>query len=53
MLKRSDSKFAMVAIDDGKNTIKQEKLRSKIIKMTTQEKPKVASQWLTQSLAKY
>jgi transposase len=36
----------------GKNSKKQEKLRSKIIKMTTQEKPKDATHWSTRSLAK-
>jgi len=36
----------------GKNSIEQAKLRSKIIKMTTQEKPKDATQWSTRSLAK-
>ncbi len=36
----------------GKNSTEQAKLRSKIIKMTTQEKPKDATQWSTRSLAK-
>jgi transposase len=36
----------------GKNTKDQAKLRSKIIKMTTQEKPKDATHWSTRSLAK-
>lgn len=36
----------------GKNSAEQAKLRSKIIKMTTQKKPKDATQWSTRSLAK-
>jgi len=36
----------------GKNTTEQAKLRSKIIKMTTQEKPEDATHWSTRSLAK-
>jgi transposase len=36
----------------GKNSAEQAKLRSKIIKMTTQEKPKDATQWSTRGLAK-
>jgi len=36
----------------GKNTGEQAKLRTKIIKMTTQEKPKNATHWSTRSLAK-
>ena len=36
----------------GKNSAEQAKLRSKIIKMTTQEKPEDATQWSTRSLAK-
>lgn len=35
----------------GKNSAAQRKLRSRIIKMTTQEKPKDASHWSTRSLA--
>ena len=36
----------------GKNSVDQSKLRSKIIKITTQEKPKDATHWSTRSLAK-
>ena len=36
----------------GKNTADQAKLRSKIIKMTTQKKPKDATHWSTRSLSK-
>jgi transposase len=36
----------------GKNTAEQLKLRSKIIKMTTQEKPENATHWSTRGLAK-
>lgn len=36
----------------GKNSIEQTKLRSKIIEMTTQQKPKNATHWSTRSLAK-
>lgn len=36
----------------GKNTAEQAKLRSKIIKITTQEKPENATHWSTRSLAK-
>ncbi len=36
----------------GKNSADQAKLRSKIIKMTTQEKPTDATHWSTRSLAK-
>jgi len=36
----------------GKNSAEQAKLRSKIIKMTTQEKPKDATQWSTRGLAR-
>jgi transposase len=36
----------------GKDTIKQARLCSKIIKITTQEKPKDATHWSTRSLAK-
>ena len=36
----------------GKDSAEQRKLRSKIIKMTTQEKPKGATHWSTRSLAK-
>lgn len=36
----------------GKNSAEQAKLRSKIIQMTTQKKPKDATQWSTRSLAK-
>lgn len=36
----------------GKNSTAQAKLRSKIIKMTTQEKPEGATHWSTRSLAK-
>ena len=36
----------------GKNSAEQAKLRSKIIKMTTQEKPRDATQWSTRGLAK-
>ncbi|MBV1932037.1 MAG: IS630 family transposase, partial [Porticoccaceae bacterium] len=36
----------------GKNLEKQARLRTKIIKMTTQEKPKDATDWSTRSLAK-
>jgi len=35
----------------GKNSATQAKLRSKIIKMTTQEKPKNATHWSTRTLA--
>lgn len=35
----------------GKNTLEQLKLRSKIIEMTTQEKPRDATHWSTRSLA--
>ncbi len=35
----------------GKNTAEQIKLRSKIIRMTTQEKPKNATHWSTRGLA--
>ena len=36
----------------GKDTAEQAKLRSKIIKMTTQEKPKDGTHWSTRGLAK-
>jgi len=36
----------------GKNSAEQRTLRSKVIAMTTQEKPKDATQWSTRSLAK-
>jgi len=36
----------------GKNSAEQAKLRSKIIKMTTQEKPKDGTHWSTRGLAK-
>ncbi len=36
----------------GKNTAEQTKLRSKIIRMTTQEKPKNATHWSTRGLAR-
>ena len=36
----------------GKDTIKQARLRSKIIRITTQKKPKDATHWSTRSLAK-
>jgi transposase len=36
----------------GKDTAKQARLRSKIIKITTQQKPKDATHWSTRSLAK-
>jgi transposase len=36
----------------GKDTAKQARLRSKVIKMTTQHKPKDATHWSTRSLAK-
>jgi len=36
----------------GKNSVAQARLRSKIIKMTTREKPKGATHWSTRSLAK-
>jgi transposase len=36
----------------GKSSIKQAKLRTKIIKMTTQEKPKDGTHWTTRGLAK-
>ncbi len=36
----------------GKDSLKQAKLRSKIIKVTTQDKPKDATHWTTRSLAK-
>lgn len=36
----------------GKNSTEQAKLRSKIIKITTQEKPKDGTHWSTRSLAK-
>jgi transposase len=36
----------------GKDSQKQARLRSKVIKMTTQEKPKDATHWSTRSLAK-
>ena len=36
----------------GKNAEEQKKLRSKIIKITTQQKPKDATHWSTRSLAK-
>lgn len=36
----------------GKNTEEQTKLRSKIVEMTTQEKPADATHWSTRSLAK-
>ena len=36
----------------GKNSADQAKLRSKIIKMTTQEKPKDSTHWSTRGLAK-
>jgi transposase len=36
----------------GKNTSEQEKLRQKIIKKTTQEKPKGSTHWSTRSMAK-
>lgn len=36
----------------GKNSIEQTKLRSKIIKITTQEKPDDSTHWSTRSLAK-
>jgi transposase len=36
----------------GKNSEKQARLRTKIIKMTTQEKPKDSTHWSTRSLAK-
>jgi len=36
----------------GKNSVEQAKLRSRIITMTTQEKPKDATHWTTRSLAK-
>jgi len=36
----------------GKNSVAQSKLRSKIIKITTQEKPIDATHWSTRSLAK-
>lgn len=35
----------------GKNSVEQRKLRSKIIRMTTQERPKGATHWSTRSLA--
>tara|TARA_R110001592_G_scaffold238227_2_gene497714 strand:- start:223 stop:468 length:246 start_codon:yes stop_codon:yes gene_type:complete len=35
----------------GKNSEEQRKLRSKIIKITTQEKPKGSTHWSTRSLA--
>jgi transposase len=35
----------------GKNSLKQTRLRNKVIKMTTQEKPKDATHWSTRSLA--
>lgn len=36
----------------GKNSVEQAKLRSKIIKITTQDTPKDATHWSTRSLAK-
>ena len=36
----------------GKNSVEQAKLRSKVIAMTTQEKPKDATHWSTRGLAK-
>ena len=36
----------------GKKTSEQEKLRQKIIKKTTQEKPKGSTHWSTRSMAK-
>jgi transposase len=36
----------------GKNSVEQAKLRSKIIEMTTQSKPKNATHWSTRTLAK-
>jgi len=36
----------------GKNSAEQAKLRSKVIKITTQDKPKDATHWTTRSLAK-
>jgi transposase/transposase-like protein len=36
----------------GKDSVEQAKLRSKIIEITTSEKPKDATQWSTRSLAK-
>lgn len=36
----------------GRDSLKQAKLRSKIIKLTTQKKPKDATHWTTRSLAK-
>ena len=36
----------------GKDTLKQARLRSKIIKITTQQKPKDATHWSTRSLGK-
>lgn len=35
----------------GKNTLNQTRLRNKVIKMTTQEKPKDATHWSTRTLA--
>jgi len=35
----------------GKNSLNQSRLRNKVIKMTTQEKPKDATHWSTRSLA--
>ncbi len=37
----------------GKNTLEQAKLRSKVIEVTTQQKPKGATHWSTRSLAKF
>ena len=36
----------------GKNSVDQAKLRSKVIKITTQEKPKDGTHWTTRGLAK-
>jgi len=36
----------------GKDSAKQARLRSRIIKMTTQEKPKDSTHWTTRGLAK-
>ena len=36
----------------GRNTLSQKRLRNKIIRMTTQEKPEAATHWTTRTLAK-
>jgi transposase/transposase-like protein len=37
----------------GKNSLEQAKLRSKVIEVTTQQKPKGATHWSTRSLARF